>query len=140
MKISVEQYLIRLSNDLKLPNFYSIITQGQYRLQLPEIEPIEIFETRENIMMTAPVAELLDGLDEEKLFSYLMYANFLGQGTARSSLSLHPNDKTLILSNYTYVDIDYSYFKDLIEEFFNYVDYMKTHLATKIPTFLKEPT
>lgn len=138
MNISIEQYLKRLANDLKYENLYSLVAPKYFKLQLPDLEPIEIFETDQSIQFISPVGKLIEGLDEEKLYSYLMNANFLGQGTGKSVLGLHPDDKTIVLSQCLFFDIDYTDFKDRIEEMVNYIDYLKEHLQTKIPSFLKE--
>ena len=138
MKISLEQYLKRLSSDLRFPELYSVVAPKQFKLHIPDIEPIEIFETDEAIQFITNVGKLIDGLDEEKVYSYLMQANYLGQGTGKSAIGIHPNDKFITLSYLLLFDLDYAYFKERIEEMVNYIDYLIGHLKEKIPTFLKE--
>ena len=138
MKISIELYLKRLSSDLKIDHLYTTVEPKHFKLSISEIEDINIHELENEIQISSSVGKLIDNLDEEKIYSYLLYANFLGQGTGRSVLSLHPDDKTIILSQIIFFDIDYQKFKEIMEEYINYTDYLKGHLEEKIPTFLKE--
>ncbi len=138
MKISLEQYLKRLSSDLRYPELYTLVAPKHYKLHVPDIEPIEIFETDESIEMISIVGRLIDQIDEEKFFSYIMQANYLGQGTGHSALGIHPDQRSITLSCLLFFDVDYHYFKEKIEEVVNYTDYFLRHLAEKIPTFLKE--
>lgn len=138
MNISIEQYLKRLASDLKFPDLYQSEGANHFKIQIPDIESIEVFIKENEIQLICPVAQVIENVDEEKLFSYLMNANFLGQGTGRSVLGLHPNNMTIVLSQVIFFEIDYADFKDRIEEMVNYIDYLTGHLLSKIPTFLKE--
>ena len=138
MKISIELYLKRLASDLNLDGLYSAVEPKHFQISISGIEKININELENEIQISSSVGKLIENLDEEKTYSYLLYANFLGQGTGRSALSIHPDDKTITLSQILFFDIDYQYFKEIMEEFINYVDYLKGHLEEKIPTFLRE--
>jgi hypothetical protein len=138
LKISAEQYLKRLSSDLKYDALYSLMAPKTFKIQLPDFEPIDVYETDLSIQLMAKVGELIDHIDQEKCFAYLLNANYLGQGTGQQLIGLHPNQKTILLSHHIYFDIDYIDFKERIEQLFNYVDFFKKHLQTKIPSFLIE--
>lgn len=138
MKISIELYLKRLSSDLKIEGLYATVEPKHFQISISGIEKISIHELENEIQISSHVGNLIENLDEEKTYSYLLYANFLGQGTGRSVLGIHPDDKKIILSQVIFFDIDYQNFKEIVEEYINYVDYLKGHLEEKIPTFLKE--
>lgn len=138
MKISVDQYLVRLSNDLKYPDLFTTLSFRNYKLHIPDFEVIEITQTDEVILMSSPVGKLIENLDEDKVLAYLLNANYLGQGTGKSFLALHHDNVTIVLSQTIFLEIDYLDFKERVEQMLNYIDYLKGHLLTKIPTFLKE--
>lgn len=138
LNISIEQYLKRLASDLKFPELYKSEGANHFKMQIPDIEPIEIFVRDYSVELICPIAQVIENIDEEKLFSYLMNANLLGQGTGRSIMGLHPNNVTIVLSQVIFFEIDYAEFKDRVEEMVNYIDYLTGHLLSKIPTFLKE--
>ena len=79
--------------------------------------------------MQAAVGEFPQSKQEEfALFS--MKGNFLGQGTGRSVLGLDENEKTLTLSCVLPYELDYSHFKDSLEEFSNYLGYWQEMLTS----------
>lgn len=59
--------------------------------------------------------------EEGALFTYLMRANCLGQGTGNARLALSEDGKTLTLSSSLPYDLDYELFKLALEEFINYL-------------------
>lgn len=137
MGISIDQYLKRLSNDLKLSEFYLQVAPKHFKLLINDFQELEIIELQDGYFMTYPVGKVMDDLDLEKFFSYLMHANFLGQGTGKSSLGLHPSEKIMTLSMTIFFDVDYSFFKERLEEMLNYIDYWKEHLKQKQLEFVK---
>jgi hypothetical protein len=64
----------------------------------------------------------------EELFIYLMKANFLGQGTGGSTIALDENENFLTLSIVLPYDMNYKMFKDVLEDFANYLDYWREEL------------
>jgi hypothetical protein len=138
LNISLEQYLKRLASDLKFNELYTPLGPGHFKLQIPGIEAVELQINDTELRIIAPIGSFPENCDEDKLFSYLLFANYLGQGTGRSVIGLHPSQPSIILSQVIFYPIDYPDFKERIEEFCNFIDYLTPHLNTQISTFLKE--
>jgi len=65
---------------------------------------------------------------KEDLFIYLMKANLLGQGTAKSRIGLDLKEKVLTLSLYIDYEIKYMEFKEKLEDFINYIIYWRKEI------------
>ena len=65
---------------------------------------------------------------KEELFSYLMHANVLGQGTGGAALGMSQDEKFLTLGLSLDYDINYTDFKERLEEFSNFTVYWKEEL------------
>lgn len=61
----------------------------------------------------------------EKIFAHLLYANLLGQGTGGSVIGIDEKEHYFTLSLSIACTLDYSGFKQRLEEFVNYVTYWK---------------
>lgn len=70
----------------------------------------------------------------EDLLTYLMNANFLGQGTGGSAICLEPDEKFLTLSTTFTYDMNFKTFIETIEDFANYLDYWRE----EIPKYQKK--
>lgn len=66
---------------------------------------------------------------KEELFSYLMHANVLGQGTGGAALGMSADEKFLTLGLCLAYDINYTEFKERLEEFSNFTVYWQEELA-----------
>lgn len=60
---------------------------------------------------------------KEELFTYLMRANLLGQGTAKSRIGMDKEEKFLTLSHHINYEVTYTEFKETFEDFANYTLY-----------------
>lgn len=107
---------------------------------LPPKEEGQIYKLTLNPGLTLTLKELDPGvsfwgqigpcpaLKKEELFTLLMKANFLGQGTAGSTIALDENENFLTLSLVLPYDMSYKIFRDTLEDFANIVDYWKEEL------------
>lgn len=66
--------------------------------------------------------------NKEDLFTYLMKANLLGQGTGRSRIGLDKEEKFLTLSHHIAYEIIYTEFKERLEDFANYILYWRKEI------------
>jgi hypothetical protein len=66
--------------------------------------------------------------DKEEFFSYLCRANYIGQGTGGSVISMDPNEKFLTLSIILTYEVNYRIFRDKLEDFLNYLEFWKSEL------------
>lgn len=67
---------------------------------------------------------------KEELFTQLMEANLLGQGTGISAIGLDPEEKFLTLSLILSYELDYTLFKETIEDFVNYLFFWREKIDT----------
>src|SRR5690242_15272752 len=67
-------------------------------------------------------------MKKEELFSHLMKANFLGQGTGGGCIGLDESGNILTLSSVVPYDMNFKMFRDAVEDFVNYIDYWKAEL------------
>lgn len=74
---------------------------------------------------------LLQKEKREELFSYLMRANLLHQGTGDCFIGLDTDEKFLTLSSIFPYEIDYKEFKEVLEDFVNYLIYWRKEIAKK---------
>lgn len=70
--------------------------------------------------------------NKEDFYLFIMRANFLGQGTGNSVIGMDLEEKYLTLSSYIPYEVDFRKFKEIVEEFLNFVDYWKEELARHI--------
>lgn len=65
----------------------------------------------------------------EEFYSYLMRANFLGQGTGGARIGMDADENFLTLSHGFAYEMDYQTFKESVEDFVNYVLYWREETA-----------
>lgn len=70
--------------------------------------------------------------NSEDFYMYLMKANYLGQGTGDSIISIDPSEKFLTLSSLISYEVNYKMFRDLLEDFVNYLFFWKKEIASKV--------
>ncbi len=123
----LEQHLKKLTEELGLDplppkdeqEFFHLIVNPSLNVTLKELEP--------GVSLSARIGPCPKEKRED-LFILLARANFLGQGTGGSSISLDHEEKFLTLSLYLPYDMNYIAFKETVEDFVNYVDYWKEEL------------
>lgn len=118
----LERYLMQLSSDLGID--LPPIKAGAATLKLNPELAITFRELDPGYFLYAPVT-LCPKVKREELFTLLMKANFLGQGTGGGVLGLDEQEKFLTLSLSLPYDMNYKSFKDMLSDFANYVDYWK---------------
>lgn len=101
---------------------------GVYELLFPSQITLTITPLNPGIFIWTPLG-LLQQKKREELFMLLAKANFLGQGTGKSCITLDPDEKFLTLSLRFPYEMDYKQFKEHLEEFVNYAEFWKTEIA-----------
>ncbi|MBM3207822.1 MAG: type III secretion system chaperone [Chlamydiae bacterium] len=118
----LDKYLDQLSSDLELEPFdKKKDNQGFYTVRLADDICLYMKDLFPGLMMTSQLIECPES-KREVLFIYLMKANFLGLSTGGSAIGLDKNEKYLTLSRIITYDINYKSFKEIIEDFANYLD------------------
>ena len=66
---------------------------------------------------------------KEEFFTWIMKANFLGQGTGGAAIGLEEDESVLTLSQALPYDMNYKAFKEALEDFANFLQYWKKEVA-----------
>ena len=90
---------------------------------------IRVTKTDRGSHLTAPFAKF-QPKHAETLLMKMMEANFLGQGTGGGVLGMKEDETFLTLSLDLPYEVNYTSFKEAVEEFINYLEFWKTE-ATK---------
>ena len=127
--IPIEQYLQKMNSELQSTSLYQKESETLFILSF-EDDVIELTKTPLGCFFSRIIGNLPDE-ESESLLIYLLFANFLGQGTASSALCLNDDLKTLSLVLPITYEIDYKNFRYLLEEFLNYSDFWKSEIVKK---------
>jgi hypothetical protein len=90
--------------------------------------PIQLRKLEEGVFLSAPIHPLPSN-DTESFLTYAMKGNFLGQGTGGAVIGLKNDETTLTLSLHLPYEMNYTEFKENLEQFVNYIDYWKKETA-----------
>jgi hypothetical protein len=101
---------------------------GPYSLPINDEIVVYVKELSPGIVFKSVICPLFGASDREALFSYLMKANYIGQGTGGAIIAIDPEEKLLTLSLVLSYEVNYRIFKERLEEFINYLDYWKSEL------------
>lgn len=120
----LEEHLKRLTEDLELPPFPEKNKASFYELCLTKDLTLFLKPLPPGFFLFARVAPV-PVQKKEEAFIYFMQGNLLGQGTGDQKLGIDGEESFLTLSRQIQYDMNYTDFKDLIEDFTNYLDYWR---------------
>lgn len=121
----LEKFLDTLTRELDLPP--CLCKENKATFALGDTKTI-IQKTDPGYFFTATV-HALPKTNQEELFMKVMQGNLLGQGTGGSVIAMDQDEKHFILSRAVGYELDYPGFKELLEEFINYIHYWKEEIA-----------
>lgn len=101
---------------------------GPYCLPINETLSVWVKELNPGAVLKTYISPLSLDLEKETLFTYLMKANYIGQGTGGAIIALDPEEKLLTLSLILPYEVNYRIFRDKLEEFINYLEFWKFEL------------
>ena len=119
----LEEHLLRLAQALDLPVPRKNKLSG-FEFQLSD-DLVLTFTEKDPGFFIFSVVGPPPTQKKEEAFIYFMKANLLGQGTGGQVLGLDAEEKFLTLSRLIQYDMNYQHFKDLVEDFANYVLYWR---------------
>jgi hypothetical protein len=94
---------------------------NQYTLSLSKYLKIHAVTINECFYFKAKLGTI-PGEKSEEFFKYVLLANLFGQGTGGGVIGLAEDGKILELSYFHEEKLSYKQFRDIIEEFVNWVD------------------
>jgi len=126
----LEKYLRQLIAEFNLDALSPLDENQMFSLKLNDFE-IALKQLDPGIYLHSKIIPFLPEYRKEATLSLLMQANFLGQGTGGSTLGLTEDESFLTLSLGLAYEMNYKEFKDVIEDFLNFLDYWKVKLTSK---------
>lgn len=117
----IEKHLEHLASDLEMESFGQKNDRGFFRVTLSKDWVLELQELDPGFLIHSCICPC-PLVHRESLFIYLMKANFLGLGTGGAAIGLDKAEKHLTLSRIIPYDVNYKSFKEIIEDFTNYLD------------------
>lgn len=124
----LEKHLKQLSEDLEMDSSPSRDEKGQFQLDLSPTISVTLKDLEPGALLLSKLAPCPTG-NREELFTLLMRANFLGQGTRGGVIALEPDEKFLTLSLVIPYDMNFKAFKESVEDFVNILDYWREELT-----------
>ena len=105
-----------------------------YLLTLNDDTEIWFEEGPQGIYITTQICHFNEKelINPEDFYMYISKANYLGQGTGDSIISIHPDEKFLTLSTLIAYEVNYKMFRDLIEDFVNYLAFWQKEINKKV--------
>ncbi len=133
----INEFMEKFVMENELPKSLSEETSGSYRLPMDEETTIEVSDVPPGFRLHCLVASIPEK-DRETLFVHVLHGNLLGQGTEGAVLGMTEEGNYLTLSYDFEYPVSYNEFKEIIEEFFNVVDFWREearlHKAGKLST------
>lgn len=120
----IAQHLTHLIEDLGLPPLGPKESNGYFQFPIQKDLIVSLRDLSPGIEITASLGPISTQKKEELLI-HLMKANFLGQGTGNQIIGMNVDEKFLTLSRSITYEINYQDFKEILEEFTNYLVYWK---------------
>lgn len=115
----INEYLSLLSEELSIDPVLSLNEQKESYLSIAG-KDILIRDLVPGFYCYAKITPLPEKKRED-IFMQIMQANLLGQGTGGSIIGCDKNEKNLTLSLHIPYEINYSTFKEKVEDFVNYL-------------------
>jgi hypothetical protein len=124
----LESHLNQLAKELNVSPPAASKEGTGYRFALAGRQPIDARELTPGALLTTPICPYPKG-NQELLLTYLMKANFLGQGTLGGIIGLDAARNFLTLSFHIPYDMNYRHFRESVEDFINILDYWKEEVS-----------
>ena len=102
--------------------------QGWWLMQISNTNEVWVKDLNPGIYMRGTIGPTIGPGNHEDFFMYLMKANYLGQGTGGSIISIDPSEKFLTLALCIPYEINYKIFRDKLEDFLNYLEYWREEI------------
>lgn len=125
----IDEYVKRLSDDLKMhiskepeKNVFQLSLNDDVTITITDLDPGGLFFSRLCVLHKD---------FREEIFTYIMRANLLGQGTFDCQIGLETDEKFLTLSRSIPYEIDYTTFKEALELFANTLSIWREEIAKK---------
>ncbi len=122
----LQDYLEKLCKELAIAT-PKLNEQKSYKLMFAS-DAVHIQNLDPGCSMHAHICEAPQKRKEE-LYTYLMRANLLGQGTGLTRIGMDEDEKFLTLSMGLPYELNYQTFREMFEDFVNYLIYWREEVT-----------
>ena len=98
-----------------------------YLIKIDDDLIFKIFDLEDKVYLHSDI-DLVPTEKKEEIYSYLMRANLLGQGTGETKIGIDKDEKNLTLSYELSYYSNFNDFKEKVEDFVNYIKYWKEEI------------
>jgi len=124
----LQDFIHRLFDDLEIAPKPTINENREYNLPIFDDIDLYIIEFDDHAFIRCNLQEMPKDKKED-LLTFLMGANFIGQQTGGAAIGLAEEEKNLTLSLLMPYELNYILFKEKIEDFVNYVYYIRDEIT-----------
>lgn len=124
----LEKLFESLCNELSVVPDPQEIKKKSYRLRLKESIELLFSDLTPGVSISSHIIPC-PTKNREDFFIWIMRANLLGQGTGKCRIGLDSNEKLLTLSLGLPYEMNYTTFREKVEDFINYVLYWREEIA-----------
>jgi hypothetical protein len=125
----LENIIKELSNNFNYS--YNKESEDNFIIIISDEICINISKIEEEIYFYSPITSCPEDKKEE-IYTYIMKANLLGQGTGNATIGLDNNEKFLTLSYVMPYEEDYTIFKEKVEDFVNFLIFWKEEIKKQV--------
>lgn len=123
----LKEYIDLLCKELSI-EMPKLNEEKWFPFQLNDGIQVDLKDLEPGVAMQASLC-LSPQKNREDLYIYLMRANMLGQGTGGCRIGIDEKEKSLTLSLGLPYEMNYTVFKESIEDFVNYLVYWREEIA-----------
>ena len=116
----LDEIIKKLSNTFGYS--FTTVENDKFKLDISDDIQIEITKIDWEIYFYSPIIKCPESKKEE-IYTYVMKANLLGEGTGKTIIGMDKDEKFLTLSYLMDYEDNYARFKEKIEDFINYLIY-----------------
>lgn len=120
----LKEYMIKWVDELGLPKEIATLRGTGYSIPMDEETTIELKEMGQGFSLFCKIVAVPEK-GKEEFYIHMLHGNLLGQATEGASLGLTEEGNYLTLSYDIDYPVDYNQFKDIVEDFFNVVDFWR---------------
>ncbi|MGM0439569.1 MAG: type III secretion system chaperone [Chlamydiota bacterium] len=129
----LEDYVRMIWGELEIAGKPAAAAQGAYSIPVDEGLEVVVDEIPQHgYHLFSKVSDLPEGGDRESFYINAMRANLFGQGTGGGALGLDHEAHSLVLSQLLEGDASYSDFRDVIEDFINWVEFWQGEVQREL--------
>lgn len=106
----------------------SKVDKEKFQIKVNDDIQVSVTQIEDEIYFNSPIIKCPDD-KKEQIYSHVMKANLLGEGTGHSTIGMDKDEKFLTLSYQMTYEDNYAIFKEKMEDFVNYIIYWEEELT-----------